>query len=135
MILPKAEDCLKTVYHLQDDDTRVAPSAIATAMGVKPPTVTTMSQRMHDDGFIHYEPYQGVRLTARGGRRALTVVRHHRLLELFLTEQFGYDWSDVHDDADVLEHSVSETLEARTSTVLANPTVDPHGAPIPTCHH
>lgn len=132
MVTPKVEDYLKTIYDLQDDDTRVAPSAIATAMGVKPPTVTTMLQRMHDDGFVEYEPYQGARLTARGERRALTVVRHHRLLELFLTEQLGYDWSDVHDEADVLEHYISEELEARIATVLGDPTVDPHGAPIPT---
>ncbi|REA00962.1 DtxR family transcriptional regulator [Haloferax sp. Atlit-6N] len=132
MVSPKVEDYLKTIYDLQDHDTRVAPSAIATAMGVKPPTVTTMLQRMHDDGFVDYEPYQGARLTARGEQRALTVVRHHRLLELFLTEQLGYDWSDVHDEADALEHYVSEKLEARLETVLENPTVDPHGAPIPT---
>ena len=131
MVSPKAEDYLKTIYDLQDDDTRVAPSAIATAMGVKPPTVTTMLQRMQDDGFVDYEPYQGARLTTRGERQSLRVVRQHRLLELFLTEQLGYDWSDVHDEADVLEHYVSEKLEAQIATVLEDPTVDPHGAPIP----
>ncbi|MDZ7851017.1 MAG: metal-dependent transcriptional regulator [Halodesulfurarchaeum sp.] len=132
MVTRKVEDYLKVIYDLQDDDTRVAPSAIATAMGVKPPTVTTMLQRMHDNGFVNYEPYQGARLTTRGERRALEVVRHHRLLELFLTEQLGYDWSDVHDEADALEHYISEKLEARIATVLEDPTVDPHGTPIPT---
>lgn len=132
MVSPKVEDYLKAIYDLQDDDTRVAPSAIATAMGVKPPTVTTMLQRMHDDGLVDYEPYQGAHLTTHGERLALEVLRHHRLLELFLTEQLGYDWSDVHDEADVLEHYISEKFEARIATVLGNPTVDPHGASIPT---
>lgn len=131
MVSPKVEYYLKTIYDLQDD-TRVAPSAVATAMGVEPPTVTAMLQRLHTDGFVDYEPYQGVRLTTSGEQRALKAVRHHRLLELFLTEQFGYDWSDVHDEAAVLEHYVSTKLEARIATVLEYPTVDPHGAPIPT---
>lgn len=132
MVSPKVEDYLKTVYALQENDTRVAPSAIATAMGVRPPTVTTMLKRMHDDGFVDYERYQGARLTIRGEKRALETRRHHRLLELFLTEHLGYDWTDVHDEADVLEHYISEKLEARIATLLGFPTVDPHGAPIPT---
>lgn len=132
MVTPKVEDYLKIIYELQDGDTRVAPSAIATAMGVKPPTVTVMLQRMHADEFVDYERYQGARLTPRGEKRALEILRHHRLLELFLTEQLGYDWADVHDEADVLEHYISEKLEARIAALLGFPAVDPHGAPIPT---
>ncbi|ELZ27035.1 iron dependent repressor [Halogeometricum pallidum JCM 14848] len=132
MVIPKVEDYLKTIHRLQDRDTQVAPSAIATAMGVQPPTVTAMLKRMHDDGFVDYERYQGARLTTRGEKLALETLRHHRLLELFLTEQLGYDWSEVHDEADVLEHYISEKLEARIAALLGFPTVDPHGAPIPT---
>jgi|AntDeeMetagen134_2_1112570.scaffolds.fasta_scaffold02768_5 DtxR family Mn-dependent transcriptional regulator len=132
MVPPNVGAYLKAIYGLQDDDTRVAPSAVATAMGVKPPTVTTMLQRMHDDGVIDYERYQGGRLTPRGEKRALEIVRHHRLLELFFIEQLGYDWSEVHDEAEVFEHSISERVETRTAALLGFPTVDPHGAPIPT---
>ncbi|SEP28464.1 iron (metal) dependent repressor, DtxR family [Halogranum amylolyticum] len=132
MATPKVEDYLKTIHGIQDGDMRVAPSAIATAMGVKPPTVTTMLKRMHDDGLVDYERYQGARLTTSGENLALETLRHHRLLELFLTEHLGYDWSEVHHEADVLEHYISEKLEARIAALLGFPTVDPHGAPIPT---
>lgn len=132
MVSPKVEDYLKSIYRLQDGDTPVATSALAAAMGVKPPTVTKMLQRMADDGLVHYERYQGARVTARGEEQALEVLRHHRLLELFLTEYLEYDWSEVHDEADVLEHHISEKLEERIAALLGFPAVDPHGEPIPT---
>ena len=132
MVSPKVEDYLKSIYRLQDGDTPVAPSALAAAMGVKPPTVTKMLQRMADDGLVHYERYRGARVTAQGEEQALEVLRRHRLLELFLTEYLGYDWAEAHDEADVLEHHISETLEGRIATLLGFPTVDPHGEPIPT---
>lgn len=132
MVTPKAEDYLKTIYRLQDRDSSAASSAIASAMGVKPPTVTAMLQRMDDDGLVQYESYQGARLTERGEKHALKVLRSHRLLELFLTEELGYEWSEVHEEADVLEHYLSERLVGRLDVLLGSPTVDPHGEPIPT---
>ncbi|MFC7130596.1 metal-dependent transcriptional regulator [Haloferax chudinovii] len=132
MVTPKVEDYLKAVYRLQDRDTPAASSEIASAIGVKPPTVTTMLQRMDDDGLVHYESYQGARLTTLGERQAIKVLRNHRLLELFLTEKLGYDWAEVHDEADVLEHHLSEKLVKRIEVLLGSPAVDPHGEPIPT---
>jgi len=132
MATPKVEDYLKAMYRLQNGDTPAASSEIASAIGVKPPTVTTMLQRMDDDGLVHYESYQGARLTERGEKGALKVLRNHRLLELFLTKELGYDWAEVHDEADVLEHHLSEKLVERIEVLLGSPAVDPHGAPIPT---
>jgi DtxR family Mn-dependent transcriptional regulator len=132
MVTPKVEDYLKAIYRLQDGDIPAASSEIASVIGVKPPTVTTMLQRMDDDGLVHYESYQGARLTERGEKVALKVLRSHRLLELFLTEELGYDWAEVHDEADVLEHHLSETLVERIEVLLGLPAVDPHGEPIPT---
>ncbi|AUV82251.1 DtxR family transcriptional regulator [Salinigranum rubrum] len=132
MVSPKFEDCLKAIYRLQDGDTPAASSEIASAIGVKPPTVTTMLQRMDEESLVHYESYQGARLTERGERGALKVLRNHRLLELFLTEELGYDWAAVHAEADVLEHHLSETLVERIEVLLGLPAVDPHGEPIPT---
>ncbi|MBX0297912.1 metal-dependent transcriptional regulator [Haloarcula nitratireducens] len=132
MVAPKIEDCLKAIYCLQDGDTPASSSEIAAAIGVKPPTVTTMLQRMDDDDLVHYESYTGACLTDRGEKHALNVLRNHRLLELFLTEELGYEWSAVHEEADVLEHHLSETLVERIEAVLKSPTVDPHGEPIPT---
>lgn len=131
MVNPKVEDYLKSIYRLQDGNDPVSSSTIASAMGVKPPTVTTMLQRMDDEGLVHYESYRGARVTERGEKHALKVLRNHRLIELFLTERFGYDWSDVHDEADVLEHYISEKLDERIDAALGSPTVDPHGEPIP----
>lgn len=132
MVTPKAEDYLTAIYRLQDGDERVATSAVASAMGVKPPTVTKTLQRLAADGLVSYERYQGALLTDRGERRALEVLRHHRLLELFLAERLGYDWTEVHAEADALEHHISEKLEARIAEQLGFPTHDPHGDPIPT---
>lgn len=132
MVTPQAEDYLKAIYRLQAGETRAAPSEIAAAVGVKPPTVTKTLQRLDEDGLVSYERYQGAVLTDRGERRALEVLRNHRLLELFLTEHLGYDWAAVHAEADVLEHYISEELESRIAALLDYPTVDPHGEPIPT---
>ncbi|MFD1514436.1 metal-dependent transcriptional regulator [Halomarina rubra] len=132
MVAPKVEDYLKSIYRLQDRDTPAMTAEVAAAMGVKPPTVTAMLQRMADDGLVHYQRYQGARLTERGEKGALKVLRNHRLLELFLTEELGYDWAEVHDEADVLEHHLSVTLVERIEVLLGSPAVDPHGEPIPT---
>lgn len=131
MVTPKVEDYLKAIYHLQDGDTPASSSEIAAVIGVKPSTVTTMLQRMGDDGLVYYESYSGARLTDCGEKHALNVLRNHRLLELFLTEELGYEWSEVHEEADVLEHHLSETLVERLEAILDSPRVDPHGEPIP----
>jgi DtxR family Mn-dependent transcriptional regulator len=90
-----------------------------------------MLQKLAKLGLVTYEPYQGVALTERGERVALEVLRHHRLLELFLVEALGYSWEEVHTEAEVLEHVISETFEARIAAHLGHPTTDPHGDPIP----
>lgn len=132
MATPKVEDYLKAIHDLQGEHSSAAPSAIAAALGVTPPSVTRMLNRLHNDELVVYEKYRGATLTDRGERLARAVLRRHRLLELFLTEELGYDWAAVHEEADVLEHYISEKLEARIAAMLDDPTTDPHGAPIPT---
>lgn len=127
------EDYLKAIYYLQraGDGERVRTSAIADALGVTPPTVTSMLGKLDDRGLVAREKYRGVRLTEKGATVALEVIRHHRLLEAFLAERLDYDWSEVHEEADTLEHHISEELEQRIAAVLDDPDVDPHGDPIP----
>lgn len=128
------EDYLKTVYVLQADggEDRVTTSRVAEALDVTPPTVTSMLGKLDDRGLVEREKYKGVRLTERGQRVALEIVRHHRLLESYLSEHLDYDWSEVHAEADALEHHISEELERRIADSLSDPNVDPHGDPIPT---
>jgi DtxR family Mn-dependent transcriptional regulator len=128
----KAEDYLKAVYQLREGDEPVATSAVADALDVTSPTVTATMKRLEDHGLVEREEYKGVRLTEEGELIAVETIRHHRLLELFLAEQLGYDWAEVHDEADRLEHHISERLETELAAVLGDPTADPHGAPIPT---
>jgi DtxR family Mn-dependent transcriptional regulator len=133
MLSPKMEDYLKTIYELQrqSGDARVATSDIATTLDVTPPTATSMVERLAEQGFVDREKYKGARLTPEGQTVALEVLRHHRLLETYLTEQLGYEWTEVHDEADRLEHHISEEFERRVAAVLDEPVVDPHGDPIP----
>ena len=98
----KAEDYIKAVYQLGDGDEPVAPSAIAEALGVTTPTVTATMKRLADQGLVEREEYKGSHLTEEGELLAIETIRHHRLLELFLTEQLNYDWTEVHDEADRL---------------------------------
>ena len=127
------EDYLKAIYHLQEDGEgeRVGTSEIADALEVTSPTVTSMIEKLEERGLVDREKYRGVTLTEQGERVALEVVRHHRLLEAYLTEHLDYDWSEVHDEADRLEHHISEDFEARLAAALDDPDVDPHGSPIP----
>jgi len=104
---------------------------LAAAVGVTPGTATTMAKSMAASGLVVYQPRGGVRLTARGGRVADRMLRRHRLVELFLVEVLDMDWADVHDEAEELEHAVSEKVLARIDAKLGHPEVDPHGSPIP----
>ena len=126
------EDYLKAIYELQaDGEPPVATSAIAEYLDVTAPTVTSMVEKLEERGLIDREKYKGVELTEEGQTVALEVLRHHRLLETYLSEHLEYDWTDVHDEADVLEHHISEEFERRLAAALDEPSVDPHGDPIP----
>lgn len=127
------EDYLKTIYVLaeQEEGDRVGTSSIAEARDVKPASATNMIQRLARLNLVDYEKHYGVMLTESGRQIALEVIRHHRLIELYLMEALGFTWDEVHEQADILEHVISEKLEARISAALNHPTVDPHGDPIP----
>lgn len=125
------EDYLKRIYRLQADGHDVATQQLADELGYSGPSVTNMMKRLHELRLVEHTPYHGVRLTPAGERVALEVVRHHRLLELYLAETLGYEWDKVHEEAERLEHHVSDELEARMDSALGYPTHDPHGDPIP----
>jgi DtxR family Mn-dependent transcriptional regulator len=133
MLSAKMEDYIKTVYELQrQGEGPVATSSIAETLDVTPPTATSMMETLEDRGLVEREKYKGAVLTREGETVALEIIRHHRLLETYLAEQLGYDWGEVHDEADRLEHHISEEFERRVADVLDDPEVDPHGDPIPT---
>ena len=126
------EDYLKAIYRLErDGEPPVATSTIAETLEVTPPTATSMVEKLADRDLLEREKYKGVQLTPEGETVALEVIRHHRLLETFLTEELGYDWSEVHEEAEILEHHISEEFERRVAAALDDPEVDPHGDPIP----
>jgi DtxR family transcriptional regulator, Mn-dependent transcriptional regulator len=125
------EDYLKAVYRLREQGGSVTTQRISEELGVTGPSVTNMVKRLHDLHLLEHERYQGVELTPAGERIALEVIRHHRLLELYLAETLGYSWDKVHAEAERLEHHLSDELEARIDSTLGHPTRDPHGDPIP----
>ncbi len=126
------ENFLKAVYTLhQDTADRVSTNALADALGVKAPSITDMARRMEDAGLINYEKYRGVLLTESGTAIALRVIRRHRLIELYLVRELGYELHEVHDEAENLEHAVSDRFIEAVATRLGNPEIDPHGDPIP----
>jgi DtxR family Mn-dependent transcriptional regulator len=125
------ENYLKVIYEILEKSDRATTSSIALRMGIASPSVTAMIKRLAGLNLVTHEPYQGVRLTEVGSKTAIEVVRHHRLLELYLAEALGVPWDQVHDEAEKLEHAISEDLEDRIAAVLGHPTVDPHGSPIP----
>lgn len=126
------EDYLKAAYRLKMDGKPATTQLLADELGVSGPSVTNMVKRLDEMRLMRHTRYQGVELTPAGERIALEVVRHHRLLELYLAETLGYPWDQVHDEAEKLEHHVSDELEARMDSYLGFPTRDPHGDPIPT---
>jgi DtxR family transcriptional regulator, Mn-dependent transcriptional regulator len=129
------ENYLKAIYHgqaaLEPGVRLVAIGQVASALGVTPGTATTMVKALAESGLAEYEPYSGVRLSAAGEKLAGLVLRRHRLVELFLVRVMGMSWADVHDEAEQLEHVVSERLIERIDDMLGHPTHDPHGDPIP----
>jgi DtxR family Mn-dependent transcriptional regulator len=129
------EDYLKQIYLEQqqaDSDELVPMGKLASAMGVVPGTATSMVKALADSGLVDYEPRGGARLTRGGEQLALHVLRRHRLVELFLVKVLGLDWSEVHQEAEELEHAISDKVLAKIDEFLNYPSVDPHGDPIPT---
>lgn len=126
-----AQDYLKCVFTLEDEGARASTKAVAERLGVSAASATNMLKKLGVTGLVTYLPYKGAELTDAGRKIALEVVRHHRLLETYLAEALGVPWDRVHEEAEVLEHVLSEELEDRIAARLGHPTADPHGHPIP----
>jgi DtxR family Mn-dependent transcriptional regulator len=127
-----AENYAKAIYHLQGQSKDpVHTNAVAERLGVTSASASAMLKRLSDEGLVDYEAYHGARLTGKGELVALETIRHHRLIELFLAEVLGMPWDRVHEEAEVLEHHISEELEELIATKLGQPALDPHGDPIP----
>jgi DtxR family Mn-dependent transcriptional regulator len=125
------QDYLKGIFKLQESGGRVTITAVARDQGVSAASASAMVKKLAALELLEHEPYRGSRLTDAGEKVAVEVIRHHRLLELYLAETLGVHVDDVHDEADRLEHVISEELEARIDSALGFPTHDPHGDPIP----
>jgi DtxR family Mn-dependent transcriptional regulator len=132
LISAAVEDYAKAIYELEVRDGCARTSALADRISVTPASASQMVKRLAELGLVSYSRYRGARLTEKGRRLALEVIRHHRLLELFLVEEFGMSWDQVHAEAEALEHVLSEQVEERIAARLGEPVVDPHGDPIPT---
>lgn len=130
LLSPSIEDYLKTIYSLQSEQ-KANTKNIAEKMGYSQASVTNMMKKLADRGLVVYESHRGVELTKSGEMVALEVIRHHRLLELYLTKVMGYSWDEVHAEAEKLEHHISEQFEEKISEMLGHPQFDPHGDPIP----
>jgi len=125
------QDFLKTVYTLQQDVERVSTNSLAEALNITAPSVTDMAQRLVEEGTVDYLKYRGIRLTDNGEAVALKMLRRHRLIELYLVQGLGYELHEVHDEAEALEHTVSDRFIEAIATKLGDPEFDPHGDPIP----
>ena len=125
------EDYLKAIYQLSPEGRPAATSEIANLLALSAPSVTGMVKRLSEHGLLEHVPYRGVLLTEDGRRAALRMVRRHRLIEAYLVEFLGYSWDTVHEEAERLEHAVSDTLVEQMAGALGHPSVDPHGDPIP----
>jgi DtxR family Mn-dependent transcriptional regulator len=130
-LAPRISDCLKLIYAMQEQGQKVSTSAISERLGVSDATATMLFKDFNTAGWVEHVPYRGVHLTIQGEQKAKEVIRHHRLLELYLARELGYTWDKVHDEADRLEHVISEEFEDRLDEILGYPTIDPHGDPIP----
>lgn len=129
---PSIEDYLKAVYKLEEQEgPPVSTGDVAEAMDVSGASASNMIRRLDDLGFLTYEAYEGATLTDPGRTVALEVIRHHRLLELYLKEVMGFSWDEIHEEAEILEHHISERFEDRIEEMLGHPERDPHGHPIP----
>ncbi|WP_394281607.1 metal-dependent transcriptional regulator [Corynebacterium sp.] len=128
----RSQDYIKTIWDITEySGEPAALGEIATRLEQKTPTASEAIKRLGNQGIVHHEPYSGIRLTDKGTQLAIQMVRRHRLVETFLVTVLGYSWDEVHDDADLLEHSISDKLLERIDAHLGHPTVDPHGDPIP----
>ncbi|HEC23583.1 MAG TPA: metal-dependent transcriptional regulator, partial [Chloroflexi bacterium] len=132
IITQEREDYLKTIYELELEESPVRTTIIAKALGVEPASVTGIIKRLAELGLANHQPYRGVTLTEEGRKAALRVIRRHRLVELYLIKALGYSWDEVHEEAEKLEHAVSDLFIERIAAALGHPQIDPHGAPIPT---
>src|SRR6266853_3075875 len=130
-LAPRISDCLKVIYAMQERGLKVTTSAVHEHLCVSDATVTMLFKDFAAAGWVEHTPYRGVTLTPLGERKAMEVIRHHRLLELYLACELGYSWDKVHAEADKLEHVISEEFEDKLDELLGYPTVDPHGDPIP----
>lgn len=126
-----AEDYLKAVYALNERGEAAGTTELARALSVQPASVSGMIGRLAREGLLQHERYRGVRLTARGAREALRILRRHRIIESFLVRRLGYAWDEVHGEAERLEHAASDQLIDRMAEAMDHPANDPHGAPIP----
>lgn len=132
MVLSQAvEDYLKAIYKLETEGEGASTTRLAKAMDVSSASATNMIKRLAKMGLVDYQSYKGARLSKAGRKIALEIIRHHRLLELYLLEVMGYSWDEVHEEAEKLEHHISEQFEDKIAELLDHPTHDPHGDPIP----
>ena len=132
MASPAVDDYLKTIYHHTEwQDERMTPSQLAGVLGLAPSSVTEMVKKPASLGLVTHRPYGPVSLTATGERRAAAIIRRHRLIETWLVREFDYAWDEVHDEAEVLEHAISDRLLAGIDDLLGHPLFDPHGDAIP----
>lgn len=127
------QDYLKHIYELTENGESASTNALAQKMNISAPSVTGMIQKLASEkpALVEYQKHQGVTLTREGRKAALEVIRHHRLLEAWLVQTLGYSWDEVHEEAERLEHVISEDFERRIAAAMGNPTRDPHGEPIP----
>lgn len=131
MASEQVENYLKNIYKLQSMEGKVATSSLSDRMQISSASVTEMLKKLADEGSVAYTPYKGVELTEEGRKKALRIIRRHRLWELFLVEVLKYDWDEIDEEAEKLEHMMSEKLENRIDKVLGFPRIDPHGDRIP----
>lgn len=132
MLSPSVEDYIKAIYKTHAENGNVATQELAHRLGVSAPAVSKMLRRLVELRLISHTPYQVVKLTRAGEKMALEIIRHHRLIELYLVEAMGFSWDSVHDEAERLEHHISEEFEDRIDQLLGHPATCPHGDPIPT---